>query len=136
MRRLWSSTLAAWIIAVGWTTFLFILLVQPDDQRLIETGIPRGPNTVERELFFAAMHLLAFGMTCGLRHRAWTRFARLESSLMFACGISLALGGLTELLQAFSPERYPSLGDFAANCAGTLLAAWLLRRRALKRLRS
>ena len=130
MRRLAASSLAAWTIAIGWTALLFILLVQPDDQRLIETGIPRGPNTIERELFFTAMHLLAFGLTCGLWHRLLLRYAPLESSLLCACGISLALGGLTEMLQAFSPERYPSLGDLAANCAGTLLAAWLLRRRA------
>ena len=114
--------------AIAWTILLCILLVQPDDRRLIETGIPRGPNTLPRELFFAAAHLLAFAMTCFLWFRAWSRRMAWRRSLALACGMALFIGGVTEALQAFSPERYPSFGDVAANCVGALAMAWIIRR--------
>jgi VanZ family protein len=43
--------------------------------------------------------------------------------------IALAVAGVTEYLQAFAPDRHPSLGDFLSNCIGALLIANAVRYR-------
>jgi hypothetical protein len=112
-----------WIIAITWTIFISIVLVQPENQPLINTGIPPGPNTLERELVFTTLHLIAFSTTCAVWFWAWFGHLILKHSLLIAISIALTLGGVTEYLQSFSPDRYPSVGDLLANASGALLMA-------------
>lgn len=43
-------TFVRYLIALAWTIYLCILLVQPEQQPLIPTTLPPGPPSFEREL--------------------------------------------------------------------------------------
>lgn len=118
-----------WTAAIAWSIWITILLIQPEADPIINLGIPAGPQTFLRELFFTCLHLLAFALTCGLWQWALSATMSLRASIVFACMIALCLGASTEYLQTLSPDRYPSWTDLIANCYGSLLAAWFIWRR-------
>ena len=122
-------TPARWTVAIAWSALLTLLLLQPDAQPVIDLGLPRGDNTLARELAFSALHLLAFSVTAALW--IWTLSAKykLRTSLILACLIAFALGGVTEYLQSFTLDRHASWNDLVANFAGALIAARLIWRR-------
>lgn len=130
--KLLQNPALRWLLTLGWTALIAILLVQPENQPLIPTGIPPGPNTPARELVFGLLHLLAFGITCALWFHALSAHCPAATSLLLAGGIAIVIGGSTEYLQTFAPDRYPSWGDFIANCAGTLIAARLIWKRRVR----
>lgn len=115
-----------WIIALCWTAFMAVLLVQPENQPIISTGIPPAPPTLGRELLFTAGHLIGFSVTCALWFWAWFGHLNLVNSLLMSITITVVFGSITEYLQAYSPERSPSLFDFLANCAGALFVAYII----------
>ncbi|MCY3572723.1 MAG: VanZ family protein [Chloroflexi bacterium] len=122
----WLALLLRGCLALGWTALLCLLLLQPEADPLLDLGIPEGENTILRELAFGAVHLAAFAFTCSLW--TWTFVARfrLQSSLLAAVAISIALGCFTELGQSLTPDRYPSWLDIGANITGALIAARLM----------
>lgn len=68
-------------------------------------------------------HLLGFGVLGLLGHRAFPRRV-----VMVLVGL-LAYGGLIEVLQSFTPDRYAEWGDVVADGMGLLLGTlvgWLL----------
>lgn len=115
-----------WICAIIWTAFISILLVQPEGDPLIYTGIPPAPPTLERELLFTSAHLIAFGVTCAVWFWAWFGHLRLTTSLLMGIVFAIAIGSITEYLQTYSPDRHPSIIDFLANCIGTLTIAYFI----------
>ncbi len=117
-----------WLGAIVWTIFISILLVQPEQQPLIQTGIPPGPNTLEREIFFTTLHLVAFGATCTVWFWAFFGHIAFVRSLVIAVVIAVIIGSVTEYLQTFSPDRYPSLIDFLANAIGAFIMAYIIWR--------
>ncbi len=118
-----QKPLVRWLMAIGWSLWIGILLVQSESNPLIDIGIQSGPRTLIRDILAAGAHLLAFGTACGLWFWAWSGYLRLLPSLALACCIAICLGGLTEYLQTFSPGRHPSWVDFIANCAGIFIVA-------------
>jgi len=118
-----------WASAIIWSIWITILLIQPEADPIINLGLPSGPQTFLRELFFTCTHLLAFALTCALWQSALSASMPTRASIALACIIALCLGGCAEYLQTLSPDRYPSWIDFLANCYGSLLAAWLIWRR-------
>jgi len=118
-----------WLVALAWTVFISIILVQPEQQPVINTGIPPGPNTLEREIIFTTLHLIAFGTTCAVWFWAWFGHLSLMKSLLFALVIAVVIGSVTEYLQTFAPDRHPSLIDFLANAVGAVIMAWVIWRR-------
>lgn len=123
-----QSAPARWIVAIGWTLLLTLLLLQPEAEPLIDLGLPGG-QSLWREILFSALHLLAFALTCILWF--WTLRSTLPSrrSLFAAAIIAIALGISTEALQSFTLDRHASLIDFLANIGGVLIAARVLDQR-------
>lgn len=117
------------LIALGWSALLTLLLLQGEADPVIDLGLPRGDNTLARELAFSALHLLAFGVTCACWAWALSRAVEPRRALFAACGIAIALGVATEILQSYTLDRYASWLDLAANIGGALLAAHVIRRR-------
>lgn len=117
------------IAALCWTALLTLLLLQGEADPVIDLGIPRGENTVARELVFGALHLVAFAVTClcwfWAQPQAWPRRRR----IIGACLIAISLGIITELLQTYTLDRHASWLDLAANTSGAILAARLIWRR-------
>ena len=120
---------ARFSIAILWSALLTLFLLQPEADPVIDLGLPQGENTLVRELFFSAMHLVAFGITCFWWFWALHNNLKLRASLLVACLLAIVLGGVTELLQSFTLDRHASWLDLAANIAGTLIAARLIWRR-------
>ena len=125
----WLALILRGCLAIAWTALLCLLLLQPEADPLLDLGIPDGENTLARELAFAAVHVIAFAMTCALW--AWALAARfcLQGSIVVAVCISLALGVFTEVAQGFTLDRHASWLDLGANIAGTLIAARLISNR-------
>ena len=117
------------LIALGWSALLTLLLLQGEADPVIDLGLPRGDNTVTRELAFSALHLLAFGITCACWHWALCRAAQAHRALLAACLIAIALGVTTEILQSYTLDRHASWLDLAANVGGVLLAARFIHAR-------
>lgn len=118
-----------WIMVIVWTIFISILLVQPERQPLIDTGIPPGPNTLEREIVFTTAHFISFGITCALWFWAWFGHLNLPKSLLLGIVFAIMIGSITEYLQMYSPDRHPSWIDFFANCTGVLIMAFFIWRK-------
>ncbi len=116
-------------LAIGWSLLLSVLLLQGEAHPLIDLGLPRGDNTLLRELAFSTLHLLAFGATLLCWHWALPRGWHGRSRLVAACFITLSLGIATEILQGYTLDRHASWLDLVANISGALIAAKLIRLR-------
>ena len=124
-----KNRLIRWVVVILWTIFISILLVQPENQKVINTGIPPGPNTLEREIVFTSAHLISFGITCALWFWAWFGHLSLPKSLLLGIVFAILIGSVTEYLQSYSPDRHPSIFDFMANCIGALIMAYVIWRK-------
>ena len=126
-----NLTPVRWTLAIGWTLLLTLFLLQPEADPLIDLGLPRGESTLLRELFFSALHLLAFALTCFIWF--WTLRGAFNPriSLFAAVLIAIALGIATETLQTLTLDRHASLIDLIANIGGALIAVRLIWRRYL-----
>lgn len=119
-------------LAIGWSLLLSLLLLQAEADPVIDLGLPRGDNTLARELAFSTLHLLAFGWTMLCWHWALPRAWRPRKALLIAGALTVTLGVITEVLQTYTLDRHASWLDLAANIGGALTAAGVLwSRRAL-----
>ncbi|MCY3834009.1 MAG: VanZ family protein [Chloroflexi bacterium] len=116
-------------LAIGWSLLLTLLLLQPEADPVIDLGLPRGDSSLEREIFFIALHLLAFALTCSLWCWALARFVDRRASLYAAVLIAIGLGIATETLQSLTQDRHASPIDLIANLGGALIAARIIWRR-------
>lgn len=114
---------ARWALAIGWTLLLCLFLLQPEADPLINLGLPKGDSTLAREVFFSALHLLAFALTCFVWFWTLRRNLKVRTSLLVAVVIAIVLGIVTESLQTLTLDRHASFIDLAANFAGALIAA-------------
>jgi len=120
-----------WTLAISWTLLLTLFLLQPEADPLIDLGLPRGESTILRELFFSALHLLAFALTCFMWFYALRGAFKARLRLLAALLIAIALGIITEALQTLTLDRHASLIDLIANIGGALIAARLIWQRNL-----
>lgn len=118
-----------WLVALMWTGIVAYLLLQPEGQSPVAAGVPFEDNTLEREIVFTTLHLIAFGTTCAVWFWAWVGHVSLTKSLLMAIIIAVAFGTVTEYLQAYAPNRSPSLFDFLANALGALMMGYLIWRK-------
>ena len=120
-------------LAITWSLLLSVLLLQPEADPVIDLGLPRGDNTLARELAFSALHLLAFSWTMICWFWALPRPWRPRAALIIAALITVALGITTEILQTYTLDRHASWLDLAANIGGALAAAgYIWARRATR----
>jgi VanZ family protein len=114
--------LLRWMLAPAATALLVVLLLQPDQQPVINTGIPPGPPSLARDLFFITGHILWFTLLVVLWR--WTLTMRFHppSALLLAILIAFVLGTSTEFAQKFVPGRGSTLVDLLANYAGIAFA--------------
>jgi VanZ family protein len=117
-----SLQLLRWTLAPTTTILLVILLVQPDQQPIINTGIPPGPPTLTRDLFFITGHILWFTLLVALWRWTLTMRFHPSSALLLAILIAFVLGTSTEFAQRFVPGRGSTLVDLLANYAGIAFA--------------
>ena len=129
LHTLLQSSAASWIFAISWSVLLITLLLQPEADPVIDLGLPKGQNTLARELAFSALHVVAFSTTTVIWFLAFSAGSSFRASLIRAVIIAVVLGCATEFLQSYTLDRHASLIDLIANLGGTLLAAFLIWRR-------
>ena len=107
-------------VAIGWTIFLSILLLQPSAQPIINTGVQGAPPSFERELLFSMAHIVCFGFTFLVW--GWALALRRQWQVVTLCAMLMAYGVLVEQLQSTVPGRSAQWWDMLANALGVLLA--------------
>jgi len=117
------------MLAIGWSLLLSLLLLQPEAEPVIDLGLPRGDSSLEREIFFSALHLLSFAVTCSLWFWALARYFAWRASVYAAIVVAIALGISTESLQSLTQDRHASPIDLIANLGGALIAARMIWQR-------
>lgn len=112
-------------LAIAWTIVLTVMLLQAELKPLIPTGIPPAPPSIERELLFSLLHVIAFGLLFGLWVLSFIEQVPLKR-LLLVCFICLLLYGIgIELIQAQSAAgRSAQITDILANGLGMGLAAY------------
>ena len=125
--KIFASTPIRWLLAIAYTLLITVILLQSAVQPVIDTGIPPGPPSFERELFFSIMHVLGFGLLTVLWWWALLVYLPHRRALIVAVVIALVFGAVTEWLQGFAPDRAVQITDFLANCAGVAFAGWGLQ---------
>jgi len=88
---------------------LLVLSLMPPSPRLPTTGWDKSN------------HMLGFAMLALLAHRAWP-----GRTLIVLAGL-LAYGGLIEVLQSFTPNRFAEFGDLVADGVGLLAGEGIAR---------
>lgn len=112
-------------VAILWTVFFFIVLTQSSYHPVINTGIPPGPPSLEREIVFTSLHIMGFAWTTMLW---WWVTGQSKQSLIIALVIALTMGVVTEYLQVFAGDRNVTITDVIANFTGATMAALFIRR--------
>ena len=128
LRNILDSAPVRWLLALGWTLWLSIILIQPEAQPVIDLGLRPAPFSLEREIAFTIAHIVAFMLTTTLWSWAFVFTLPPGRALQIAIAVALLVGVFTETMQTFAPDRYPSLVDYLANVVGVLIATLALRR--------
>ena len=127
MHKLHNSKLLPFIIATIWTVILSIILLQPENQPMIPTGVQPAPPSLKREIIFSSLHLLTFGLTALL----WCFSVKpdKQSKILLAMLMILLItfGLVVEYLQSSIPGRTAQWWDMLANSIGIIggIVLWL-----------
>lgn len=116
---------ARWVLTLLWTAYFFVLLVQPQGQPIINTGLPPGPPSLQREILFTSLHILTFAFTTLLWIWAWLTQVEWRRALFISALMIMTLGVSTELWQATVPGRSTQIWDMSANLLGVAVGGWL-----------
>lgn len=122
--------LLKWSITLLWTSFFFIVLIQSTYHPVINTGIPPGPPTFEREFMFTSLHIIGYITTTTLW---WWAAGPSRKSLFIAMTIASILAFLTEYLQTFAGDRNVTITDVMANLYGISVASLVIWQQWLKK---
>ena len=117
MRRSYAIGFFAWLALVAGISVAAYTVRGP-------TCVPVGPVSDKIGHFFL-IGALAFFLDGALERRA---LVRRPIALPLAPVLVLAVAGIEEYCQRFSPRRSSSLGDFAADLAGVVALTLLSRR--------
>ena len=127
------SSLFRWMVTPLVTVLLVVLLLQPGEQSVTDTGIMAGPPSLARDLFFITGHIVWFLLLVILwRWTLVTRFHPL-SALLLSVLIAFILGTSTEFAQRLIPGRGATLVDWLSNVAGILFGVVVVRCYELRR---
>jgi VanZ family protein len=117
-----------WGLALVWTFYLTVLLLQPELKPIIPTGIPSAPPSLEREIEFTIAHLIFFSLTAIFWCRALETELSLTMTLLLAVIFLFSYSFVTELAQSTVPGRTVQIGDVLANITGISIGLALFRR--------
>lgn len=129
LRQLLHRPPVRWLLALAWTGWIILILIQSEAQPVVNLGIPPGPDSLEREIFFTSGHLVGFAVLSALWWWALVGHVPNRRALLIAVIVALVVGAGTEWLQTFTPDRHFQLTDLAADALGALLVAWWITRR-------
>jgi VanZ family protein len=128
-----NNRILRWAFALVWTFYLTVLLLQPEMQPIIPTGIQPAPPSFEREILFTIAHLIFFSLTAIFWCLALEKELSLSMALLIAAIFLCSYSFVTELAQATVPGRSPQIGDMLANltgiCIGLALFRWYGRKK-------
>jgi VanZ family protein len=116
-----------WTLAITWTLCLTVLLLQPELNPVIPTGIQPAPPSLEREILFTIAHLIFFGITALLWSFALKKDLALAMALLIAGLFLVSYGFVTELAQGTVAGRTPQISDILANTTGICIGLALFR---------
>lgn len=116
-------------LALGFTLFTTVLLVQSSSKPMVGPPAPPGAPDLKREIELTIGHIVAFGTLVSLWWWALLPDFPSKRALFVAVGFALIYGVITEIAQSAVPDREVSLFDVAVNWSTTALTAyWIVRR--------
>ncbi|MFO7320758.1 MAG: hypothetical protein DIU68_003435 [Chloroflexota bacterium] len=123
-----------WSVALAYTVFVTILLVQSSTQPLVGPPAPPGPPDLQRELLLTLGHVVTFSLLVIIWWWAGKALLPAPRALFVAVGFALVFGLITELAQTAMVDRQASLFDLAVNWTTTIATATLISERWRKRM--
>jgi VanZ family protein len=122
-----SLYLMRWLLTPLITVALVVLLLQPGEQAVTDTGLMQGPPSLWRDVLFTIGHVAWFGLLVVLWR--WTLMTRFDaqSALVLAVLIAVVLGTSTEYAQIYIPNRGATLEDLLANGVGVVAGVIAIR---------
>lgn len=124
LSTLFTGRIFRWAITITWTIFLSILLLQPENQPIIPTGVQPAPPSLSREILFSSVHIIAMSLTALL----WCFAFNIRDSTFGVVSLIIVLvsyGLVVEYLQGSVPGRTAQWWDMLANSMGIGLGFWL-----------
>ncbi|MCL4249469.1 MAG: VanZ family protein [Anaerolineae bacterium] len=115
-----------YVLALVYTVFVSILLLQSSSEPLIGPPAPPGPPSLRREILLTTGHLSVFTLLTFIWWWALLPILSSERALRFSVRFCLVFGIVTELAQTFSIHRSVSVIDAATNITAILLTAWAI----------
>jgi VanZ family protein len=117
-----------WLLAVGWTMLILVLLLQSSSQPVIGPAAPPGQPSLGREMLLTSGHIVGFSILTALWWWALSQNMSARAALAAAVVMALLIGTGSEIAQAAVPDRSASWFDLMVNWGVTLATAWRLAR--------
>lgn len=123
-----KSAPVRWALALAYTLFLTLLLIQSSGHPYVGQPAPPGPPDFRREVFLTTGHIIGFSVLTWLWW--WTLLPKLPShrALFASVGFALIFGAMTEFAQIAVPDRSASWFDLLTNWVVTFAAAQVIQR--------
>lgn len=119
------------VIALGWTLFSTVLLVQSSSRPVVGPPAPPGAPDLWREVQLTTGHIVVFSLLVCLWWWAAQSYLPSHRALFVAVVFAAIYGFLTEAAQVFTTTRNPSLYDVVVNwIVIAITAVWLAPDRA------
>ena len=115
-----------YVLALIYTVFVTILLLQSSSEPLIGPPAPPGPPSLRREILLTTGHLSVFALLTFIWWWALMPILSSARALYLTVRFCLVFGIVTELAQTFSIHRSVSVIDAGANITSVLLTAWAI----------
>jgi VanZ family protein len=118
-------------VALGYTIFVVIILVQPNRAPVIDLHLAVETPSLMNQLWFGVGHALLFAVMSLAGCFSFCHRLPLRAALTLAFSVALIVGVGTEIGQLIVSARDPSLFDVAMDFVGAslpMLALWLLFR--------
>jgi VanZ family protein len=114
-----------WLCAVVWLAVVTLTLLQSSEHPLVGPPQPRGPVSLEREIFLTSAHIVAFS---GMVVLIWWGLQPARRALSVALAFCWVYAIATELLQTLVIDRGASFSDLFFDFAASGIAVWLIYR--------
>jgi VanZ family protein len=121
-----KSTPVRYVLAITWTLYSTVLLVQSSGNPVVGRPAPPGPPTMDREIILTIGHIVVFSTLVILWQWALSTFRPVRAALFVATGFAVIFGVISELAQFAVPDRTVSLGDLSVNVLAALGASLVI----------